>query len=289
MHDFAIVTASDSGYYSLLKGLLASLKKIGRAPLYVLDLGLTEEQATELRDLGAHTVVPGWDVQISQRMVRSRHGNKISLRGQFRAFTAQPFLPKYVPDHDILLWIDADCWVQDASTIDLYLRAASEGLLAISLEVDRCYSAPYWRLKYEIPDQIRAFGISDGFFLAKKMPANVGVLALKANAPHWQLWQSRTKMAMHRPQRRSQQMAMNYVVYIDKAPAAFLPAYCNWQSWETIPLLDEATGLLVEPHPPYNPIGIMHNAHEDKNLVFEVKTRQGNSRLGTMRYEQWYR
>ena len=80
-----------------------------------------------------------------------------------------------------------------------------------------------------------------------------------------------------------QQMAMQYVVYIDKAPTAFLPASGNRQSWEATPQFDETIGLLVEPQPPYTTIGIMHNAQADKNLGFTVKTRQGNVLQGTMR------
>jgi hypothetical protein len=72
-------------------------------------------------------------------------------------------------------------------------------------------------------------------------------------------------------------------------PADFLPAYCNWMSFEATPKLDETTGLLVEPHPPYHPIGIMHNAEADKNKLYPVQTLQGNTLSRTMRFEQWDR
>ena len=82
-------------------------------------------------------------------------------------------------------------------------------------------------------------------------------------------------------------MAMQHVIYISKAPAAFLPALGNWQTWEATPLFDEASGLLCEPQPPYHPIGIIHNAQENKNAVFDVKTSDGGVIKSTMRYEAW--
>jgi hypothetical protein len=287
MMDYGVVTAADAGYYSLLQGLLASLGPLGRIPIYILDLGLNDRQRQELHDLGVTTTVPGWDVAIASKRILDRHGHRVPMRDTFRAFTAQPFLPKYAPGHDILFWIDADCWVQDLSAIDLYLDAASDGTLAITLEVDRCYGAPYWRLKSHFRDFIRAFGLKDGYKLARTMTANVGVFALKSNAPHWGLWQRATRRAMMHPHQRSQQMAMQYVIYIDEAPSAFLPAYCNWQSWEAVAQFDEHSNMLVEPQPPYRPIGVMHNAQEDKSLIFSVRTRQGHLRSATMRYEDW--
>src|SRR5262249_3634703 len=143
---------------------------------------------------------------------------------------------------DVLFWIDADAWVQDASIVDLYLSEARRGRLAIALEVDRCYGPPYWRLKSHLPDFVRTFG-KEGWRLARTMTANVGGLAMKRDAPHWKLWQHATRHAFRRfPHQRSQQMAMQHVIYVSKAPAAFLPALGNWQTWEATPLFDEATG-----------------------------------------------
>lgn len=287
MVNFAVVSASSAEYFPLLKGLLASLKQLGPIPIHVLDLGMTRDMLAELHDESVTTVIPNWDIRPTRKKMISRHGHKTRIPESFRAFTAQPFLPKYVPGYEILLWIDADCWVQDPSAVDLAIATASDGTLAISLEASHCYPAPYWRLRSHAREYARAFGLRDGLFLLKKLTANVGVIALRSDAPHWGLWQRAMVQAMRLPHARSQQMAMNYVVYIDRAPAAFLPASCNWQTWEATPQFDERTRLLVEPQPPYRTIGIIHNAQDDKNLVFSIKTRQGRTIEGTMRYEQW--
>jgi hypothetical protein len=288
MTEFTIVTAADVGYFTLLQGLLSSLSPLGKVPICVLDLGLQKDQCEELHDRGVITVVPGWDIAIRAKMVRGRHGKKIPLPDSYRAFTAQPFLPAYVRQGEILFWIDADAWVQDMSVIDVYLSEAVKGRLAITLEIDRCYPAPYWRLKSHGLDFIRTFGFEDGWPLAKGNTANVGVLALNRDAPHWKLWQEATQRAFSKfPHQRSQQMAMQHVIYNLKAPTSFLPAYCNWQTWESTPMWDATSGMLVEPQPPYRPIGVIHNAQEDKNAVFEVHTTEGPVISATMRHEDW--
>lgn len=284
--DVTIVTAADAGYFSLLEGLLASLAPLGKLSICVLDLGLLPKQLEELHARGIATPVPEWDIPVPPT-VRSRHGKKVRRPDSFRAFTAQPFLPKYV-EGDILFWIDADAWLQDINIVDLYLSEASRNRLAVALEVDRCYGAPYWRLKSHLPDFVRTFGLKEGLKLAKTMTANVGVLAMKRDAPHWELWQDATRHAFRKfPHQRSQQMAMQHVIYISGAPTVFLPALGNWQTWEATPMFDEATGLLCEPQPPYHPIGVIHNAQEDKNALFRVKTSAGGLIMATMRYEAW--
>ena len=288
MTEFTIVTAADVGYFTLLQGLLSSLSPLGKVPICVLDLGLQKDQREELHDRGITTVVPGWDIIIRAKIVRGRRGNKISLPDSYRAFTAQPFLPEYVQKGEILFWIDADAWVQDMSAVDMYLSEAVKGRLAIALDIDRCYPAPYWRVRSHLRDFIRMFGFADGWPLAKKNTANVGVLALNREAPHWKLWQEATQRAFSRfPHKRSQQMAMRHVIYTLKAPPSFLPAYCNWQTWESISMWDATSGMLVEPQPPYHPIGIIHNAQENKNAVFEVHAVKGSVISATMRYEDW--
>lgn len=284
--DFTIVTAADAGYFPLLEGLLASLAPLGKVPVCVLDLGMLPKQLQDLHAQGIETRAPDWDITVPS-IVRSRHGKKIRRPDSFKAFTAQPFLPKYVSG-DILFWIDADAWLQDISIVDLYLSEARRDRLAIALEIDRCYGAPYWRLKSHLPDFVRTFGLKEGLNLAKTVTANVGVLALKRDAPHWKLWQEATRRAFRKfPHQRSQQMAMQHVVHISKAPTAFLPALGNWQSWEATPIFDEATGLLREPQPPYAPLGVIHNAQENKDALFDVRTTQGRLITATMRYEAW--
>lgn len=290
MEDFAIVTASSDIYFTLLRGLLDSMAPmLGQVPVHVLDLGLLPNQLEELHDRHIQTVQPDWDVTIKSRKITDRHGHRVHLKSTYRAFISQPFLPKYVRDAKVIFWIDADAWFQDISVVEQFVAEARRGNLAISIELDRSYSAPYWRLRHQPWELCRGFGLKTGFNLAKKKPVNVGVFALAADAPHWGLWQNAARSAYHRyPHERTQQMALQYAVNIAGAPIVYFPATCNWQTWEATPLFDNASGMLVEPQPPYRLIEIIHNAQENKNLLFDVKQTGASGIIsGTMRYEEW--
>lgn len=53
------------------------------------------------------------------------------------------------------------------------------------------------------------------------------------------------------------------------------------------PKVDEATGLLVEPEPPYRPISIVHLVGQAKKLKFRLETLQGGIVEETLRYSAW--
>ena len=121
--------------------------------------------------------------------------------------------------------------------------------------------------------------------MARNPILNCGAFALSANAPHWELWATAIRRALKRrtfPARKGwptlyfkliEQTAMNYIVFADKAPATFLPATFNWFCAHSTPKYDRDRNLLVEPHAPYQPLGIVHLAGEDfQNRVFDVET-----------------
>ena len=79
---------------------------------------------------------------------------------------------------------------------------------------------------------------------------------------------------------------MNYVVFAEDAPATFLPAPCNWFCAHAAPKFDPARNVLVEPHAPYQPLGIIHLAGEDfQNRPFDVESLDGSKVRTRLRYE----
>ena len=127
---------------------------------------------------------------------------------------------------------------------------------------------------------------------------NCGVFALAADAPHWSLWETAIQKALDRRTLRSrkgwpnlyfkliEQTAMNYVVFGDKAPSTFLPAWCNWFCALAAPRFDRNRRVLVEPHAPYQPIGVVHLAGEDfQNRQFELEGLYGPGINTRLRYE----
>lgn len=284
---FIIVTAADSAYYTLLEELLASLEDtVGATTIGLLDLGLTEAQRAALRPRVAAFAEPGWDIDFPAR-AKAPHW--------FRGFTARPFLPRYFPGYDVYLYIDCDTWVQDGSVIDLYLSVAWGGKLAVTPEIDRCYKSLYkWQRPRFNTIMFREYRQGYGWRVANQLGrnpvVNAGIFALRADAPHWDLYRD----AMAQGLRSSwsalrEQTALNYVVYHNRLPTGLLPAWCNWKCIDGPPMVDEASGLVVEPQPPHRPLGILHLSGPAKDLTFALETLQGRRIEAKLTYTRWRR
>ncbi|HXP32356.1 MAG TPA: hypothetical protein VN832_14780 [Stellaceae bacterium] len=290
-----IVSASDAGYFDLLQGLVRSLRAGAgdrRFALSILDLGLAEEQRRWLADSGAALERPGWDLDFPGRALLPEH---------YKAMAARPYLPRHFPGYDVYLWIDADAWVQDRAVLDIFIRAAWRGQLAIVPEIDRGYWTIHKRPKRWGQNQKAfawAYGLGAGYRFGRNAILNVGAFALKRDAPHWRLWAEAHARALRRPRlfRKpdlgnqsfflSEQTALNHVVYAEGAPATFLPAYCNWFCGKGTPMYDDERHLLVEPHEPHHPLGIVHLAGAGmKERLWRLATLAGGSVETKLTYE----
>ena len=295
--NFTIVCAADRNYFDLLKGLIDSIqdKPEGQSvPISVLDLGFTEEQRSWLDTWVAHRVEPTWDFDVPAKFEAPSH---------FRALLARPYLPRYFPGYDVYHFIDADAWVQDWSAVEIYVEAARSGKLAITPQIDRAYNTNYKRPKRLGRTQnFKSFKWSYGWKTADRLGRNpilnAGIFALAHDAPHWSLWADAIKRALNRKTllprkgwpllhfKLVEQTALNSVVFGDKAPAAFLPATCNWFCALAAPMADTQSGLLVEPNEPFTPLGIIHLAGEDfQNHDFTLKTTTGGQITTRLRYD----
>lgn len=290
-----IICAANARYFPLLRQAVQSVNDAGlrdRLALSVLDLGLEPAQRDALAPLVDAIAPAEWDFDFPGRD---------QFPDYFKAMTARPHLPRYFPGHDIYMWLDADAWVQDAGAIDIYLQAADRGLLAVTPEFDRSYSAFYKRPRpYRRTQNFRAYRWNYGWGVADRLARNPilnsGVFALSGAAPHWQMWQDALKRALCRwaPFRSrqslyahvSEQTAMNYMVYADGAPVTMLPATCNWFCGKGLPMWDAAAGLLVEPNAPHQPLGIVHLAGDGvQDRVFDLKTTEGRAISSRLTYD----
>ena len=286
MTKVAVVTGADAGYWDLLQGTVQSLvaaRSTVDFDLCVFDLGLTDAQRSALSAQGATVVAPGWDVDFPGRDATPTH---------FQAMTARPNLPKHFPGFEMYLWIDADAWVQDPAVLAVYLDAAAEGQMALSAQIDRAYKQHYKRSKlFGWTHNHKHYRLGWGWRVADtfgRMPIlNSGAFALRGDAPHWQAWGDALAVGLQRTRHKLvEQTALNLVLYRDKLPATFLPAWCNWLCDAAAPMVDAAHGLLVEPHAPYTPLGIVHLAGEfEREGVLRLQTRQGGHRDTGLRYE----
>jgi lipopolysaccharide biosynthesis glycosyltransferase len=278
----AIVTASNDGYFSSLQALLRSLAGIGRLgafSLHVLDVGLTAAQRAELVQAHCNVIRPGWDVDVSPWK---------GVPEWFKAMTARPFLPNYVEDVDMLLWLDADIWVQDQDMLYDFVRAAQGGSLAICLELERSYDNLFMRnasrdIYYN--NLSKYYGEATANRLVHLPMMNCGAFAMLPNNPLWSLWQSTIKGAVKKHcSNFLEQTALNMAVYSHNVMPHFLPARYNWMTCHAMPLYDEARGQYVEPNLPHDRIGLMHLACGLwKRDDIEYRTTTGTTRKGPLR------
>lgn len=283
--DHIIVTGADANYYGLVRDLLNSLADCGiQSPLAVLDVGFEKAQRRSLEADGVNVVEPEWDIDFPDRA---------KFPGHFRALTARPFLPRYFPGYKTYMWIDSDTWVQDRKAVELYLATAREGKLAITPHIGRSYlSFKKWqRPRFNtlmFREYRKGWGWRAANALGKYPIANAGIFALAADAPHWDLWKAAQAHGLRaKPTILREQTALNYVIHHDRAPTGLLPDWCNWICIDAPPKLDEKTGMLVEPEPPYRPLGILHLVGPARSHEFTLETLTGKTVKAFLHYRHW--
>lgn len=264
-----IVTAADSKFYYLLKGLILSLKAFEMSrdlPVTVLSIGLSGEEKAWLEGKGAQLV------EVREERVPQRNDGRPVLSVAQRK---RPFLPKLVPGYDLYLWMDADLWVQNCSAISHYLQFAARGAIAITPEVHVSYPGIY-----RAQSLMRAHAMFKVLFdektadrLAPSPTINSGMFALRGDAPHWDLWVGTLGEVLGRSDSYyAEQIALNHVIYSQNVPSVFLPAWCNWICSQTLPVLNQETGMLCEPNPPFQPLAIVHLTMTVKNGDHNIRT-----------------
>ena len=259
------ITGGDAAYFDLMRDCIDSLQATaeGRAlALGVLDCGLLDEQRAWCAARGATLVEPVWDFDFPGRD---------GLADGYKALTARPFLPRYFPGHDLYLWIDGDCWVQQGDAVALFLAAARTGRLAVAPEIHR--SMRHYRHAWTEFSAVNgaAFAASYDHAMAERLVRypmiNAGVFALAADAPHWQGWAGLMGDALQRSADMTDQVTLNVLVYDKGFACEPLPSRCNWPVHHATPAWDGARGLFVEPAMPYEPLGILHLTIYTKRLA----------------------
>lgn len=267
-----IITASDSGYYHLLSDLLASLDWATGGdcpPVGVMDLGLEPWQRTALERRGVTLVTPDWPAGLP------------NLEGQKRTYLAQiarPWLPELFPKAQRLIWLDADCWVQDAQVLGWLLQSCEHGRLAVAAELHPSYWKHYTHsglhAKWGVYD--RFFGTAEAELTGFTPAINVGVFALRADAPHWQPWRDTMKRVLAvEPVFCAEQLALDHVVMSQGLPSCWLPARANWVCHLARPFWSHGQGRLLEPTPPYDPLWVVHLVMRTKAMELELPAIDG--------------
>ncbi|MDB9940862.1 glycosyl transferase, partial [Candidatus Pelagibacter sp.] len=253
-----IISLADSNYFELLNELVDSITRFEKRKsiaICILDAGLSEEQKNILSNKVDQIKPAEWDIDVSAFRVKGREWLKSQV--------SRAFLPKYFPDYEKYLWIDADAWVNSWETIELYFKGCEKDKLSIASSADRAYGrvlraewffGSFARIKSQNYKHAKSSGFSEKIArqVALKPHLNIGVFALEANATHWNVWQKNLKQALKKGRIwGSEQIAMNITIYSDNLPVEILPAYCNWTHTGFGGFkFDKERNTLVEPYLP---------------------------------------
>ena len=284
-----IISLADSNYFELLEELVDSIKSFKESEntaICILDAGLSDEQKKILSTKVDQIKSADWDIEVPGYKVRGKEWLKSQV--------SRAFLPKYFPNYEKYLWIDADAWVNSWEAVDLFLRGCENNKLSIATSADRAYGrvlraewvfGGFARIKSQNYKHAKSSGFSEKIArqVALKPHLNIGVFALELNAPHWNVWQKNLKHALNSGKIwGSEQIAMNVTIYNDELDVEILPAYCNWTLIEALKF-DKERSTLVEPYLPNHKIGIVHFAgknndqiRKNKNYISKIKTIDGD-------------
>ena len=281
-----IVSLADSNYFELLNELVDSIRSFEKSKdvaICILDAGLTSEQKKILSKKVDEIKSAEWDIEVPAFKVEGKEWLKSQV--------SRAFLPKYFPNYEKYLWIDCDAWVNDWTSIELYLKACENGKLGITQTLGPGYkimSKVNWlfgkvaiiksqNFKHAVKSKI---GLSKARKLAFAPHINIGVFSLEKDSPGWASWQKNLNQTLKSGNIfGSEGLAINMSVYIDDLETEFLPLNCNWIASNLLPKFDETQDTFVEPYLPNHKIGIMHLAaglwdgDRDMRLDKEVKIK----------------
>jgi len=284
-----IISLADDNYYELLDELINSIKRFKESEnvaICILDAGLTDHQKQLLSAKVDDIKSANWDIEVPEFKVKGKEWLKSQV--------SRAFLPKYFPNYEKYMWIDADAWVNSWFAIELYFKGCENNKLSIATSADRAYGrvlrakwvlGSFARIKSQNYKHAKSSGFSQNIArkVALKPHLNIGVFALEATAPHWEVWQKNLRIALKSGKIwGSEQVAMNITIYHDELDVEILPAYCNWTLTEAL-RYDKKTNTLVETYLPNHQIGIIHFAgknndqiRNNKNYISKVKTLDGD-------------
>lgn len=294
--DVTIVSGGDSKYFQLLKELALSIRDKPEGKnlnIVYLDGGLTNENIDYFKSLNIEVIDPNWCNPIVEKKAAGRNFLKINI--------AKIHLDLILPNKQIIIWIDADAWLQTFESIDLFSMVAKKNKLAIvsqatrleskNIQFRKMFTHRFVELRNILYKNARRAGLKTD--LIEKMQGrptlNAGAYSLHVKAPHWErfrYWQN--EILKKGRLFTSDQLAIGLTIYHDQLTYEALPDICNYiYPWR----YDEDKNLFVDYFAPYTPVSIVHLAGQDKSRndrLYEVKMLNQNDQIikKTLRYKK---
>ncbi len=293
-----VVTGGDANYFCLIEELCASIRHFRDADaldLVVIDGGLEAQQMEHLVSRYAARILQvGWGFDI--------HPSRIRGREHLKVLTSRTFLDQHLPDSDVIIWIDADAWVQDIAAVDMLCAGAERSGLAVVSQTSRYSQVTmtvewaafgYAKIKSQLYKNARRAGLPESLArqVGDKPTFNAGVFALRRDAPHWDAWRKRQAQAIVKGRVfTSDQLALGLIVHADGLPVELAPEICNYMGPFWCCNADET--LLVERYIPNTPVGIVHMAgynemRKDLGITTDVRTVDGRTVGKSLRRPAW--
>ena len=299
----AIVSLADKNYFHLLEDLINSINRFQQSKdlkICILDAGMSQEQLKKIENKVFKIKKAEWDIKVSE--------NRIKNREWLKSQVCRPFLPNYFPEFDKIIWIDCDAWLNSWFAIEYLINASSKNKIAICSMSDR-HTGRVLRVKWLfrnvgiIKSQNIKHGLASGYnvkdsqHIGTEPHLNVGVFAMDTNSEIWKTWQDNLKVSLQKGRIfGSEQVALNYSIYINKCEAELIPYTCNWIPLSSVDITywNEEKNTFVEKYYPHHEIGIMHLAggvfvngkdmRYNKNIKKKIRTTSGKMIEKSFRY-----
>lgn len=262
-----IVCACDQLYFPMVKGLILSLLDPGPLPdglgMAFIDVGCTRSALDWMEDRGVR--IRGIDATIMGELASPELGYQ-------RAQTCRPFLPRFFPEAETLIWIDSDTWIQDRSLFFCFRDEVPEHPQHLFIAPECHYSYTYvhedarGRREEMFSYYQPLFGAEVALQLSMLPTLNSGLFAMAAENPIWEAWEDELRRVFLDKSTRcstvvrhmADQIALNAIARRLDRIMLLDPLYnyiCLW-----MPPVRDADGVVRVALPPHVPLGVIHLA-----------------------------
>jgi hypothetical protein len=271
-----LVTGSDHHYYRYLIAAIDSLLEMRcseLADISVIDFGLLPDQRSEIMSRGL-------PIRKISKIEDPRKSASLRTVDTGLVLLPRMDLRDHFPGYDVYVWMDADLWVQTCDFLEPFIEGARLRGAAVCLENGPGYRFTEIEERWWRGQMVPLFGRIRGTYLGLLTSINIGVMALAAKAPHWDIWKRRYHQAVARLDRLDvDQHAFFAALYLDRLDVKFLPAHYDWICTLSTPIFDSQKSLFCIPDGGSNPISILHLAGPAKEREYEVPLLSGGKVL----------